>query len=82
MIKAYYAYKNDKVGYFTDPFTLPYADDDQVIEVCSRAVKSGQVQHAEELSLYHVYTMDDKNGEIVPGLSFIVSLSEFIDYGK
>lgn len=82
MIRHYYAYKNDKVGVFNDPFFLPYPVED-VKEVVSVAVRSGQgPSHGEELSLYMLGTMDDKTGEFTPSIDFICSLSEFLDYGK
>lgn len=82
MIRKYFAYKNDKLGVFNDPFFLPYPIED-VKEVVSVAVRSGQgPAHADELSLYLLGTMDDKTGLIVPSVDFICSLSEFIDYGK
>lgn len=82
MIRKYFAYKNDKVGVFNDPFFLPYPVED-VKEVVSVAVRSGQgPAHADELSLYLLGSMDDKTGLIVPSVEFICSLSEFLDYGK
>ena len=82
MIRKYYAYKNDKLGVFNDPFFLPYPSED-VREVVSVAVRSGQgPAHAEELSLYLLGSMDDKTGIIVSSVEFICSLSEFLDYGK
>ena len=82
MIRRYFAYKNDKIGVFNDPFFLPYPLED-VKEVVSVAVRSGQgPAHAEELSLYLLGSMDDKTGLIVPSVEFICSLSEFMDYGK
>ena len=82
MIRKYFAYKNDKLGVFNDPFFLPYPIED-VKEVVSIAVRSGQgPAHSEELSLYLLGSMDDKTGIFVPGVEFICSLSEFMDYGK
>lgn len=82
MIRKYFAYKNDKLGVFNDPFFLPYPIED-VKEVVSVAVRSGQgPAHGEELSLYLLGSMDDKTGIFVPGIEFICSLSEFMDYGK
>lgn len=80
MIRHYYAYKNDKIGVFNDPFFLPYPVDD-IREVVSQAVRSGQgPAHAEELSLYMLGYMDDKTGVFKPSVEFICSLSEFMDY--
>ena len=82
MIKNFFAYKNDKVGFFCDPFALPYNDENEVRELAARAVKTGQIERPEELSLYHVFSLNDKTGDVVPNVAFIVSLSEFIENGK
>ena len=80
MIRRYFSYKNDKIGVFNDPFFLPYPLED-VKEVVSVAVRSGQgPAHGEELSLYLLGSMDDKTGIFVPGIEFICSLSQFMDF--
>ena len=85
MKKTFYAYKNDKMGYFLNPFTAPYSQD-EMKEVVKRSIKEAKPEdHVEELSLYEMFVMDDKTGKIekAPNMpEFICSLSEFMDYGK
>lgn len=77
MKKCLYQYKNDKVGFFMDPFYLPYKDAD-VIEFVRQGVMTGNCPpNVEELSLYLFGIMDDKSGEFEYKHDFIVSLSEF-----
>lgn len=74
MIKKYYIYKNNKLGCYNEPFTTPYQINDQ-IEMIRRAIESNQIQNYEELSLYKLFELDDKTGEVKNGLEFIIDLS-------
>lgn len=76
MIKNYYTYKNDKVGIFLEPFMIPNPKDN-IKELILNSVKMGnKPDHAEELSLYYLGSMDDKTGVFVSNVEFICSLSE------
>lgn len=78
MIKNYYVYKNDKLGQFTDPFYLPFPEEDIREVVVSSVLSGNHPEHPEELSLYRFMKVDSKDGSIVPCLEFIVSLSEIL----
>ena len=77
MKKKLYQYKNDKVGFFMDPFYLPY-DEADVKEFVRQGVMTGNAPaNFEELSLYCFGIMDDKSGDFEPLHDFVCSLSEF-----
>lgn len=81
MKKNYYIFKNNKLGNFLEPFFTPYENED-IIEMISRGCKDGEIKNFEELSLYKIFTMDDKNGTIEYDLNFLIDLSTFKDYTK
>lgn len=85
MKKTFYAYKNDKIGYFLNPFTTPYTQE-EMKEVIKRSIKEAKPEdHVEELSLYEMFVMDDKTGKITTCEQYpeyVCSLSEFMDYGR
>lgn len=76
MIKNYYIYKNNKIGVYNDPFFSPY-EESEIKELIERGCKSGQISHYEELSLYKIFTMDDKTAEIQQKLEFVIDLAQF-----
>lgn len=76
MIKNFYIYKNNKLGVFNDPFYSPYSET-EIKELIERGCKSGQIEHFEELSLFKIFTMDDKTAEIKEKLEFILDLAQF-----
>ena len=85
MKKTFYAYKNDKMGYFLNPFTTQY-DQTEMKEMIRRTIKDAKPEdHVEELSLYEVFIMDDKTGKITiceQYPEYVCSLTEFMDYGR
>lgn len=79
MIKNYYIYKNDKLGQFTEPFYLPYPEED-IKEILISSVRSGNhPEHPEELSFFKFMSVDSKTGDVVPCLEFIMSLAEILE---
>ena len=85
MKKTFYAYKNDKMGYFNNPFTTQF-DQTEMKEMIRRTIKDAKPEdHVEELSLYEMFIMDDKTGKITvceQYPEYICSLTEFMDYGR
>lgn len=85
MKKTFYAYKNDKLGYFLNPFTTPY-NQTEMKEAIRRTIGDAKPEdHVEELSLYEIFTMDDKTGKITiceKYPEYVCSLTEFIEYGR
>lgn len=76
MIKNYYIYKNNKLGVYNDPFFSPY-EENEIKELIERGCKSGQIKNFEELSLYKIFTIDDKTAEIKQNLEFVIDLAQF-----
>lgn len=77
MIKTYYIYKNNKLGVWNEPFYTPYEKAD-LIELIARGCKSGQIKNFEELSLFKVFTLDDKTGKIIDDQQeFILDLAQY-----
>ena len=77
MKKTYYMYKNNKLGVWNEPFYTPYEKAD-LIEIIGRGCKSGQIKNFEELSLFKVFTLDDKTGKIIDDeQEFILDLAQY-----
>lgn len=77
----YYGWKNEKIGAFESIFPSNEKEE-AILEEVKRTTKLGNWPdrfHPEEKSLYRMFVLDDKTGNIDVNKDFICSLGEFLN---
>lgn len=81
MIVQYYAWKNEKIGAFETIFPSNEKEE-ALLEEVRRTTKLKnwpEKFRPEEKSLWKLFTLDDKTGEIKSNKNFLVSLGEYLN---